>query len=128
MCSKKVKEIQRLHMESHELDDISYNFLVGGDGYAYVGRGWDTLGAHSKGHNAKSICIAFIGDFSIKSPPDQQLNVVKKLIEQGVKLRKLTADYKLLGHCQVKATESPGRVLYEIIQKWPHWSPKNIKK
>lgn len=119
-CGQLVRGIQKLHMQT--LEDIAYNFLVGGDGYGYVGRGWDLLGAHSKGHNAKSVCIAFIGKFNEIEPSLRQLNAAKKLIEEGIKLGKLAADYKLHGHCQVIPSESPGKELYGIIQTWPHWS------
>lgn len=39
-------------MESKNWDDIGYNFLVGGDGEVYEGRGWDKQGAHTKGESA----------------------------------------------------------------------------
>lgn len=103
-------------------DDIAYNFLVGGDGFGYVGRGWDYQGAHSKGHNIKSIGIAFMGNFIDEAPPAQQTNAAIKLIEEGVKLKKIASDYKLFGHRQVTKTESPGQALYDIIQTLPHWS------
>jgi hypothetical protein len=41
--------------------DIAYNFLVGGDGKIYEGRGWDAEGAFARGFNKKSLGIAFIG-------------------------------------------------------------------
>lgn len=34
--------MQTFHIESRGWGDIAYNFLVGGDGSIYVGRGWDT--------------------------------------------------------------------------------------
>lgn len=41
--------MQTYHIESKSWDDIGYNFLVGGDGSVYEGRGWDKQGAHTKG-------------------------------------------------------------------------------
>lgn len=35
--------------DSKNYSDIAYNFLIGGDGNAYVGRDWDKQGAHTKG-------------------------------------------------------------------------------
>lgn len=109
-------------MESLNWDDIGYNFLVGGDGAAYEGRGWDSQGAHTKGYNKGSICIAFIGTFTKFAPPERQLNAAKLLMEEGVRLKKLDKDYKLYGHRQFYATESPGNALQEIITKWDHWA------
>lgn len=101
-----------------------YNFLVGGDGAIYVGRGWDILGAHTKGFNTGSICFAFIGTFNKIQPPKRQLVAVQKMIVEGVKLGKVTADYNLYGHRQLISTQSPGQALYEILQTWDHWTNK----
>lgn len=109
-------------MDEKDFGDIGYNFLVGGDGNIYEGCGWNRQGAHTRGYNQKSICISFIGTFTKMRPPMRQLIAAEKLIEQGVELRKLGSDYRLLGHRQLIAIESPGRELYKIIVKWPHWS------
>lgn len=42
-----------------------YNFLVGGDGLIYEGRGWGKKGAHTFGFNSQSVGIAFIGIIKI---------------------------------------------------------------
>jgi len=60
-CSAEVRDIQKMHMDLEHLDDIAYNFLVGGDGQTYEGRGWDLIGAFARGFNNKSLGIAFIG-------------------------------------------------------------------
>lgn len=104
------------------MDDISYNFLVGGNGNIYIGRGWNVEGKHTNGFNANSICIAFIGKFINVTPPTRQLEAAQKLIEEGVSLKKLADNYNLYGHRQLKATESPGQALYEIIKTWKHWT------
>lgn len=111
-------------MDSREWSDIAYNFLVGGDGSAYEGRGWDKQGSHTRGFNVRSICIAFIGTFNVVTPPDRQIVVAQKLIKEGIQLEKLIPNYKLYGHRQLISTQSPGSVLYEIIKKWDHWTDK----
>lgn len=40
-------------MESRNWWDIAYNFLIGGDGAVYEGRGWDSEGSHTKGNTNK---------------------------------------------------------------------------
>ena len=124
VCTKRVRIIQTFHIESNGWADIGYNFLVGGDGLAYVGRGWDLEGAHTFNYNKKSIGISFIGTFIDFIPLKKQLHTVQKLIEMGVTMGKISKDYILLGHRQVSPTESPGNALYSIIKTWPHWSPK----
>jgi len=59
-CSAEVREIQKMHMDGTFLD-IAYNFLVGGDGQTYEGRGWELTGAFATEVNNKSLGIAFIG-------------------------------------------------------------------
>lgn len=123
-CTFHVRFAQTFHIESRNWSDIAYNFLVGGDGLAYVGRSWDYVGAHAFNFNNKSIGISFIGTFISIVPPKSQLQAAQKIIEIGVKAGKISPDYKLLGHRQVSTTVSPGDALYNEIKKWPHWSPK----
>jgi len=80
--------------------------------------------ARSFGFNNKSIGISFIGTFNSVIPPKTQLHAAQKIIELGVKAKKIASDYKLLGHRQVSKTLSPGDALYNEIKTWPHWSPQ----
>lgn len=110
-------------MNTRKWNDIGYNFLVGGDGKVYVGRGWEYEGAHTRGHNRNSICIAFIGNFDTTEPPKRQLCAAQNLIAEGIEKSLLSNDYHLYGHRQLVAgTQSPGTALYEIIQTWDHWA------
>ncbi|XP_046977437.1 peptidoglycan-recognition protein LE-like isoform X2 [Vanessa cardui] len=120
-CVLRVRLIQSFHIESRGWDDIGYNFLVGGDGSIYYGRGWDYEGAHTKGYNKYSIGIAFIGTFNNDPPSRQQLEACQKIIKRGVQLRKLAEDYKLFAHRQLMSTLSPGDELFNIIKKWPNF-------
>lgn len=124
-CTYFVRNVQTFHMDSMGWSDIGYNFLVGGDGAAYDGRGWDKEGAHTKGFNKRSICIAFIGTFIKVTPPERQLRAARLLIKQGLDLHKLSPDYRLYGHRQLMASESPGKQLYDIIKEWPHWDNRS---
>ncbi|XP_008549723.1 peptidoglycan-recognition protein LE isoform X1 [Microplitis demolitor] len=123
-CVQRVRLAQTMHIEGNGWDDIGYNFLIGGDGLVYVGRGWDTVGAHSFGFNRKSIGISFIGTFNKEIPPRRQVYALEKLIEVGVKNGKIDSNYKLLAHRQVSETLSPGDVLFGIIKAMDHWSEK----
>ncbi len=37
-CIAMLKAIQKFHMEERKLDDIGYNFIIGGDGNVYEGK------------------------------------------------------------------------------------------
>ncbi|XP_022213809.2 peptidoglycan-recognition protein LC isoform X2 [Drosophila obscura] len=121
VCSYRARVTQSYHMDSFDWDQVGYNFMVGGDGRVYEGRGWDIQGAHSLRHNVDSIGITFLGSFEKIKPTMAQLRACQLLIEEGVRLKKLKPDYKLYGHRQLVATRSPGDEVYKIIQTWPHW-------
>ncbi|XP_055713221.1 peptidoglycan-recognition protein LE-like [Phlebotomus papatasi] len=117
-----VRIVQSFHIESRGWDDIGYNFLIGGDGNVYEGRGWRKMGSHTFGYNRKGLGISFVGTFMNMLPPQVSLDCCKLLIAKGVREGYIAPDYKLLGHCQCIPTESPGKMLYEEIKKWPHYS------
>jgi len=120
-----VRNTQADHI-SLDMGDIGFNFLVGGDGNVYTGRGWNIWGAHTPLFNSVSLGVALIGDFTFNLPPKRQIDAVLQLIQIGVQLGKLSKDFKLYGMNQVSSTESPGKPLSEVIKKWPHWSPYSI--
>lgn len=111
-------------MEIQKIDDIAYNFLIGGTGIVYCGRGWNVEGQHTHGFNSNSLCIAMIGTFDTIEPPSKQMDAAKELIAEGIRLQKLSENYRLYGQRQlVGNTTSPGNALYEILKKiWSHWT------
>lgn len=123
-CSKRVRTVQKMHIENKKWDDIAYNFLVGGDGSIYEGRGWNVEGAHTFNYNKMSLGLSFIGTFNTVAPSEQQLTAAQNFLDAGVKMGKLGDNYKLFGHRQLTETLSPGDELYKIIQTWSHWSEK----
>lgn len=124
-CKREVRDIQYQSMNWIGYADIKYNFLVGGDGAIYVGRGWDIECQHAAGCSAKSIFIAFIGTFEDEVPPKQQIDAAQKLIKECVNLNKLSSFYRLYGDDQLNDIESPDKMIYKIIRKWPHWTDTN---
>ncbi|KAL7745805.1 hypothetical protein ACLKA6_009999 [Drosophila palustris] len=116
-----IRDIQCFHIESRGWNDIAYNFLIGCDGNIYEGRGWETVGAHTLGYNKIALGISFIGCFMRELPTTDALNMCRNLLARGVEDGYISADYRLICHCQCNSTESPGRRLFEEIQTWPHF-------
>lgn len=56
-----VKTVRRWHVDGNGWADIGYHFLVRRDGTIERGRPLDLPGAHTKGHNADTVGIAFSG-------------------------------------------------------------------
>lgn len=121
-CSGAVRGIQKYHMDYKGWYDIGYNFLVGEDGNVYEGRGWTHVGAQTKGYNYKSFGTSVIGNYMTKLPNEKALSALKGVIQCGLKLGKLSADYRLYGHRDAGKTDCPGDTLYKEIQTWPHYS------
>ena len=61
--------------------DIGYNFLIGGDGRVYEGRGWGVQGAHTYGYNSIAVGICYIGDFTSVMPTPAQLQAGLDMID-----------------------------------------------
>ncbi|XP_063913546.1 peptidoglycan-recognition protein SB1-like [Zophobas morio] len=122
-CKTRIKNIQSQHMKNNGWDDIGYNFVIGGDGNVYEGRGWGIFGSHVPRYNGKSIGIVLIGNFNTQRPPQTQLDALKNLIACAKENNYVKADYHLIGHRQGKVTECPGDQLFNEISNWPQFDP-----
>ncbi|KAL0973294.1 hypothetical protein UPYG_G00201550 [Umbra pygmaea] len=115
-CVGQLIHIQTMHMQDRNFDDIGYNFLIGGDGTVYEGRGWGVVGAHTKGNNHDSLGIALLGNFNNESPSPKALSSVKKILQFGVSQGYLNTRFILLGHRDLGDTLCPGERLYSSLQ------------
>ncbi|XP_054264065.1 peptidoglycan-recognition protein LC-like [Macrosteles quadrilineatus] len=90
-CIKIVKELQRRDMDDKNLIDIRYNFLIGGDGAIYEGRGWKAAGIRVPVIHEmvdlflESIDVAYIG--TVQDADDSE--ILRSTFEKLVKLGKL---------------------------------------
>ncbi|KAH7972510.1 peptidoglycan-recognition protein SC1a [Rhipicephalus sanguineus] len=120
-CSRLIRSHQNHHMNANRWPDIGYNFLVGGDGRIYEGRGFGREGAHTRGYNQIGIAISFLEDFKRAIPSLRMRWAVKRLIACGVRQGKIDKRYTLRGHRDANCTSCPGNLLYAIIKKWAHF-------
>lgn len=127
-CSDRVLAMQRYNMVDRGWDDIGYNFLVGGDGRVYEGRGWDVVGAFLSGWNARALGVAVIGTFTEVLPPDRQRQQLASFLQLGVDLGKITPQYRLVGACQLQSTSSPGLLFMQDLRTWKHWWDVGVEK
>ncbi|XP_037718252.1 peptidoglycan-recognition protein LC isoform X8 [Drosophila subpulchrella] len=123
-CVFRVRLRQSFDIESVQEDDIVFNFLIGGDGNVYVGRGWDQVGAHMAGYNSKSLSFAYIGSFQTLKPSAKQLSVTRLLLERGVKLGKIDPNYRFTAASKLEPTltQYKADALYQSFGNWTHWS------
>ncbi|KAL1273253.1 hypothetical protein QQF64_029115 [Cirrhinus molitorella] len=122
-CSKNMRSMQRFHQKDRGWYDIGYSFVVGSDGYIYEGRGWMSVGAHTKGRNTVGYGVAFIGNYSAHLPSKHDMELLRHhLVKCGVSRGFLQKNFTILGHRQVVATTTcPGDSLYSEITTWEHY-------
>ena len=102
--------------------DIEFNFVIGKDGRAYEGRGWNRIGYNTPYWDEVSLSFSVMGSYSSKRPKTDVMQTMKRMIDCGVKLGKITGDYKLYGHRDVyPCTTCPGLKLYDVIKTWAHY-------
>jgi len=125
-CSARVKAIQNYHMDSNGWNDVGYSYLIGEDGRVYEGRGWSVVGSHTLNYNSVAYGFCILGDFMLRGPNQVALDAVQDIIDCGVELGYIVADYEMFGHRDGRCTACPGDVLYSIIREWPHYSFRSI--
>ncbi|CAI9741613.1 peptidoglycan-recognition protein SC2-like [Octopus vulgaris] len=121
-CDKLVKSIQNYHMDNKGWEDIAYNFLIGGNGEVYEGRGWSVEGTHTIGYNSKSIGICLLGNFENEEPTTEAMESLKKMIKCSLNKGQISRNYILAGHKDLQSMRKcPGTTLYNKIKYWPHF-------
>lgn len=93
-------DIKRWHL-ARGFNDIGYHYVVDLDGTIEPGRDLETQGAHTTGHNAKSIGICYIGgaDAETREPKDTRTEEQKTALRLLLKyLVKKYPGAKIYGH------------------------------
>lgn len=67
--------IRKIHVEQNGWSDIGYHYVVLRNGLIDLGRDVSKIGAHCKGHNAKSIGICLVGGIDKDSNPEDNFTV-----------------------------------------------------
>lgn len=116
VCAGKVQTIQGTSIAEGK-PDIYCNFLIGGDGNIYVGRGWDVRNEQRD----STIDVVFMGNFDIDEFTQTMGEAALLLIEDGLKKNKLAANFKIICHNQTANLRSPGQNVFNEVVKWPHY-------
>lgn len=97
--------------------------MVGSDGYVYEGRGWNTLGSHTKGHNSLGYGVSIIGNYTATLPSRHAMDLLRhRLVRCALGRGGLTPNFTIHGHRQVvNYTSCPGDALFSEIQSWEHF-------
>lgn len=113
-CIIETQNIQGEHLYKN-FTDIAYNFLIGGDGNIYEGRGWNVT---SKFSNA-TLDIAFHGNYQYDYPYPLIIRATDILITQGVYFKYLTEDYVIICQNQTKCDRT--EEICPKVKTWKHY-------
>lgn len=120
-CGSIVRSIQSNSIQSN-CSDLPYNFLVGGDGQTYEGRGWSFESGFDQVPKSNiSLTVGFIGNFTVLQPPKQQIEEMKAWIRESIRKQKLAANYKVFGVRNITESRLDGDGLFRKIEKWSNW-------
>lgn len=99
--------------------DIAYSWLVGQSGIVYEGRGWGVAGGHTKGYNASSHAVCFIGNSDTDVPTVEALAAIESVIDECL------ARYggPVRTHNAVNQTACPGSNLTAWVESGRHVDP-----
>ncbi|CAH1112615.1 unnamed protein product [Psylliodes chrysocephalus] len=115
-CKQLTKELQSKHLALN-YSDIAYNFLVGGDGNLYIGRGYEYPNEYSR----YSYDIVVHGNFLYDQFYDFMENVTQTIIKAGRFVNVIDQYYVVLCENQTERVDSPGRNIYEKVKLWEHY-------
>ncbi|CAH2001101.1 unnamed protein product [Acanthoscelides obtectus] len=88
-CVKQVQDLQKKHKYTLHRSDILYNFLVGGDGRIYEGRGWQYK-ADWRGVDAVVLRIALLGRYEDEPPRPSQVDALLAFLDISVMKNRIT--------------------------------------
>lgn len=111
--------IKSWHVDERGWSDIGYHYCVEIDGTIGHGRDLDISGAHTKGHNARSIGVCYVGGVDEDMKPKDtlfgdQLDAMESLLKG---LMDKYPNAKLSGHNEFAAKACPS---FQVSEKFEH--------
>lgn len=101
---------------------IPYNFLIGGDGKTYEGRGWKSQHGFPNlpGFN-DTIVVGIIGTYHDRRPDNVLLAETKALLTESIRRFSLSPHYRLYGVIDSSMPDNDAKALYSEVKEWRHW-------
>lgn len=69
----------------------------------------------------ESIGISFIGDFREVPPNNATIDAALRFFDDAAALGKITEEYQINAHMDVRESEAPGEAFMKIIRTWPRY-------
>lgn len=124
----KTETIRSWHVKGNGWSDIGYHFVIELDGVVKAGRPLHRSGAHTKGHNATSIGICYVGGMDKnKAPKDTRTEA--QLAAMDALIKSLLEEYPeatIHGHNEFAAKACPS---FDVQKDYGHLNkPKGSAK
>lgn len=94
-CIKVLQNIQKYQIEQLDEPDISYNFIVAGDGRVYEGRGWNYQSSYTDSDN-EVLVVALLGTYDEVAPTNQQTQELQAFLDYAVMRDNLVPCYNMV--------------------------------
>ena len=103
-----VAEVRRWHRQ-RGFSDIGYHYLIGIDGTIREGRDVNIAGAHTSGHNSRSIGVCYVGGLDSKGKAKDTRTAAQKssLLRLLADLRKIYPKATIHGHREFANKDCP---------------------
>jgi len=113
------QEIKRWHVQGNGWSDIGYHYIVELDGTVHEGRNVDRTGAHTLGHNKRSIGVVYVGGCDEEMNPldtrnDAQKEALDNLLSQ---LLEMYPGATLHGHNEFASKACPS---FNVQEEYQH--------
>jgi len=97
---------------------IGYHYVIVADGSIMMGRSFDRVGAHCRGHNQHSIGICVVGNYEndLSMTPGQEQSLV--MVLNGLLSQFGLDANEVYGHRELGETACPGKHLFDWLCKW----------
>ena len=109
------REIDRWHRQRGWLK-IGYHFVIKRDGSIEIGRDFNDIGAHARGHNSYSVGICLVGGLNDESEPENNFTEAQwgmlSILVDGLSAKYPEA--KIIGHNEVADKACPSF----DVQEW----------
>ena len=119
----KTETIKSWHVKGNGWSDIGYHFVIELDGSVHNGRPMHRIGAHTKGHNATSIGICYVGGMDKDKTPKDTRNEVQRAAMDKL-ISSLLEEYPgatIHGHNEFAAKACPS---FDVQKEYGHLNPK----
>lgn len=110
-----IETIRKWHVDENGWDDIGYHYFIDKRGNVHHGRSEDKPGAHTRGHNSRSIGICLSGRNGFMGDQFQALELLCLELTQKYEIEKKD----ILGHCDLDKNKTcPNFDLKKLVSSW----------